>query len=116
MGISGIASTNSMSVMQMSSTGLKDHKSKNIQNEITEVQQQIQKLSSAEELSANEKEDERKKLLKEKSSLDSELKQHQEELLRSQKREAPNCAKTRILCVRRTPKTKRQHRRPPQIL
>ncbi len=88
MGISGIASTNSMSVMQMSSTGLKDHKSKNIQNEITEVQQQIQKLSSAEELSANEKEDERKKLLKEKSSLDSELKQHQEELLRSQKREA----------------------------
>lgn len=88
MGISGIASTNSMSVMQMPSTDLKDHKSKNIQNEITEVQQQLQKLSSTEELSANEKADERKKLQKEKSSLDNELKQHQEELLRSQKREA----------------------------
>lgn len=88
MGISGIASTNSMSVMQVSSTGLKDHKSKNIQNELTEVQQQMQKLSSTEELSANEKADERKKLQKEKSSLDNELKQHQEELLRSQKREA----------------------------
>lgn len=88
MGISGIASTNSMSVMQMTSADLKDHKSKNIQNEITEVQQQIQNLSSTEELSANEKADERKKLQKEKSSLDNELKQHQEELLRSQKREA----------------------------
>lgn len=88
MGISGIASTNNMSVMQMPSADLKDHKSKNIQNEITEVQQQIQKLSSTEELSANEKADERKKLQKEKSSLDNELKQHQEELLRSQKREA----------------------------
>lgn len=88
MGISGIASTNSMSVMQMTSADLKDHKSKNIQNEITEVQQQIQNLSSTEELSANEKADERKKLQKEKSSLDNELKQHQEELLHSQKREA----------------------------
>lgn len=88
MGIGGITSANSMSVMQMPSTDLKDHKSKNIQNEITEVQQQLQKLSSTEELSANEKADERKKLQKEKSSLDNELKQHQEELLRSQKREA----------------------------
>lgn len=88
MGIGGITSANSMSVMQMPSADLKDHKSKNIQNEITEVQQQLQKLSSTEELSANEKADERKKLQKEKSSLDNELKQHQEELLRSQKREA----------------------------
>lgn len=88
MGIGGITSANSMSVMQMPSVDLKDHKSKNIQNEITEVQQQLQKLSSTEELSANEKADERKKLQKEKSSLDNELKQHQEELLRSQKREA----------------------------
>lgn len=88
MGIGKIASTNNMPVMQMPSTGFKDHKSKNIQNEITQVQQQLQKLSSAEELSANEKADERKKLQKEKSGLDSELKQHQEELLRAQKREA----------------------------
>lgn len=88
MGIGKIASTNNMPVMQTPSAGSKDHKSKNIQNEITQVQQQMQKLSSAEELSANEKADERKKLQKEKSALDNELKQHQEELLRAQKREA----------------------------
>lgn len=88
MGIGGISSSNnSMSVMQMTSTNLKDHKSKNIQNEITEVQQQIQKLSSEDELSVDEKADEKKKLQKEKASLDTKLKQHQDELLRSQKRE-----------------------------
>ena len=88
MGIGGVTSVNnSMSVTQMTSASLKDHKSKNIQNEITEVQQKIQKLSSEDELSLNEKADEKKKLQKEKSSLDTELKQHQEELLRSQKRE-----------------------------
>lgn len=88
MGIGGITSANSMSVMQMPSTDLKDQKSKNLQTEITDVQQDIQKLSSETELSVNEKENERKKLQKEKSSLDTELKQHQDELLRSQKREA----------------------------
>ena len=89
MGISGIASTGrSMSVMQTTSANVKDQKSKSIQNEITDVQQKLQKLSSENELSVNEKENERQKLQKEKSSLDNELKQHQEELLRSQKREA----------------------------
>lgn len=89
MGISGIASTgSSMSVMQTTSANVKDQKSKSIQNEITDVQQKLQKLSSENELSVNEKENERQKLQKEKSSLDNELKQHQEELLRSQKREA----------------------------
>lgn len=88
MGIGGVTSgNNSMSVMQMTPASLKDHKSKNIQNEITDVQRQIQKLSSKDELSVNEKTDERKKLQREKSSLDTELKQYQEELLRSQKRE-----------------------------
>lgn len=89
MGISGIALTgSSMSVMQTTSANVKDQKSKSIQNEITDVQQKLQKLSSENELSVNEKENERQKLQKEKSSLDNELKQHQEELLRSQKREA----------------------------
>ncbi len=87
MGIGSITSTGSMSVMQMTTTDLKDQKSKSIQNEITDVQQQMQKLSSKEELSANEKANERKKLQKEISGLNTELKQHQEELLRSQKRE-----------------------------
>lgn len=88
MGINGITSANGMSAMQFTSADLKDQKSKSIQTEITDVQQQMQKISSDEELSVNEKENERKKLQKEKSSLDNELKQHQEELLRSQKREA----------------------------
>lgn len=88
MGIGGItSSTNNMSVTQMTSTSLKDHKSKNIQKEITDVKQQIQKLSSEDELSVDEKANEKKKLQKEKASLDTKLKQHQDELLRSQKRE-----------------------------
>lgn len=88
MGIGRIASTtNNMSVMQVTSADLKDQKSKNIQNEITEMQQQMQKLSLEEELSVNEKANERKKLQKEISSLNTELKQHQEDLLRSHKRE-----------------------------
>ncbi|RAZ94063.1 hypothetical protein DK853_37090, partial [Klebsiella oxytoca] len=61
--------------------------SKSIQHEITSVQQQMQTLSSEEELSANEKADERKKLQKEISDLNTELKRHQEELGRTRKRE-----------------------------
>lgn len=87
MSIGGVASTNSMSVMQMTTTNTTDTKSKSIQKELTDVQQQIQKLSSDEELSDEEKSNERKKLQKEKSDLNAELKQRQEELGRSQKRE-----------------------------
>lgn len=87
MGIGSITSTNSMSAMQTSTANLKDQKSKNIQNEITNRQLLLQKLSSEEDLSANEKATERKKLQKEISGLNTKLKQHQKELLRSQKRE-----------------------------
>lgn len=88
MGIGRVTSTNNaMAVMQMTPADFKDQKSKNIQNEITNTQQQMQKLSSEEELSANEKTNERKKLQQELSSLNTELKQHQEELRRSYKRE-----------------------------
>lgn len=73
--------------MQMTTTNISDTKSKSIQKELTDVQQQIQKLSSDEELSVNEKSEEKKKLQKEKSDLSTELKQRQEELGRSQKRE-----------------------------
>ena len=62
MGISGITSTSSMSTMQMASA------------------------NSKEDLSANEKANEQKKLQKEISSLNTELKRHEEELQRSQKR------------------------------
>ena len=87
MGISSITSTNSMSAMQMAAPNLKDQKSKNIQSDITNAQQQMKKLSSKEDLSANEKTNERKKLQKEISSLNIELKQYQEELRKSQKKE-----------------------------
>lgn len=88
MGIGSVTSANSMSGMQMARAASTDPKIKTIQNEITEAKQQMQKLSSKEELSANEKANERKKLQKEISDLNAELKQQQEELRKSQKREA----------------------------
>ena len=87
MGIGSITSTGSMSVMQMTSSDLRDQKSKNIQNDITDAQQQMQKLASKEELSADEKANEKKKLQREISNLNTKLEQHQEELVRSHKRE-----------------------------
>lgn len=87
MGIGSITSTNSMSGMQMITASSTDSKSKSIQNDITDVQQKLQKLDSKEELSVSEKTIEREKLQKEKSSLNTELKQRQEELSRSYKRE-----------------------------
>lgn len=87
MGIGSITSASRMQTMQTTAANLKDQKSKNIQSEIADVQQQIQKLSSKEDLSANEKTNERKKLQQEISGLNTELKQHQEELRKSHKRE-----------------------------
>lgn len=90
MGIGSIPSMNRMFGMQTTVTNasnLKDQKSKNIQNEIADVQQKMQKLSSEEELTVTEKANEKKKLQKEISGLNTELKQHQEELCRTQKRE-----------------------------
>lgn len=91
MAIGGIGSTspmNSMSAMQTTrSSDLKDQKTKSLQNDITQVQQQMQKLSSDEDLSVTEKEAEKKKLEQEKSDLSAKLKLHQDELLKSQKRE-----------------------------
>lgn len=86
MGIGGVTSTNSMSGMQMVTAASTDPKIKNTQNKITDAEQEMRKLSSKEDLSVNEKADERKKLQKEISSLNTELKQHQEELNRAQER------------------------------
>ncbi len=87
MGIGSITSTTRMAVVQTTPTDLKDQKSKSIQSKISDVEQQIRKLSSEEDLSVNEKANEKKKLQKEEADLSTKLKQHQEELLRSQKRE-----------------------------
>lgn len=87
MGIGSITSMNGMSGMRMTTASTTDTKNKNIQNEITDVQQQMRALSSKEELSVSEKENERKTLRKKMASLNTELKQHQEEFRKSQKRE-----------------------------
>lgn len=87
MGIGSVTSMNSMSGMQMTMAGSTDSKSKSIQNEIANVQQQMQKVSSQDELSADEKANERKKLQREISGLNTELKQRQEEFRKSQRRE-----------------------------
>lgn len=88
MEIGSATSLSSMSGMQTITSRTADPKIKKYQNEITDAQQQMQKLSSKEELSVTEKTNERKKLQNEISNLNMELKRHQEELLRSQKREA----------------------------
>lgn len=88
MGIGGVTSSNGMSVMQMTTVGTPDAKSKKIQDEITNVERELQKVSSNAELSYTEKTDERKTLQKEISGLNTKLDQRQEELLRSQKRES----------------------------
>lgn len=87
MGIGRVTSMNSMSSMQTNTAASTDPKIKNIENEIKDAKQQMQKLSSKEELSASEKADERKKLQKGISRLNTELEQHQEKLRKSQKRE-----------------------------
>lgn len=86
-GIGSITSSNNMSITQIASSDLKDQKSKSLQNDITEIQRQMQKLSSDEELTVTEKAEEKKKLQKEKSNLSTKLKQHQDELIKSQKKE-----------------------------
>ncbi len=86
-GIGGITSVSSMQATQITASDLKDQKSKNLQDDITNVQRKIQKLSSESALSVNEKAEEKEKLQKEKSNLDTKLKLHQDELLKSQKRE-----------------------------
>ncbi len=86
-GIGSIPSSNSMSYQQVTSSDLKDQKSKNLQNDITDVQRQIQRLSSEEDLTVTERAAEKKKLQQEKSDLSTKLKLHQDELQKSQKRE-----------------------------
>lgn len=90
MGIGGIGSISSASRMQatqITASDVKDQKSKALQDDITNVQREIQKLSSESDLSVSEKAEKKEKLQKEKSSLDTKLKLHQDELLKSQKRE-----------------------------
>ena len=67
--------------------GSADPKAKNIQNKITDARQQVQTLSSKEDLTADEKAAERKKLQRKILGLNTRLKQYKEDLRRAQKRE-----------------------------
>lgn len=87
MGVGSITSMNSMSGIWKTAARSTDVKSKTIQKEIAGAQQQMQKVSSKEGLSANEKATERKKQQREIADLNTELKRHQDEFLRSRKRE-----------------------------
>lgn len=87
MGIGSATSAGRMSVMQMTTANTPDAKSKKIQDDITNIERELQKVSSDAELSYAEKTDERKTLKQEISSLNIKLDQRQEELLRSQKKE-----------------------------
>ncbi|MBD5492830.1 MAG: hypothetical protein HDR12_00215, partial [Lachnospiraceae bacterium] len=51
MGIGSVTSTNSMSSMRTNTAASTDPKIKNIENKIKDAKQQMQKLSSKEELS-----------------------------------------------------------------
>lgn len=88
MGIGGVTSLNRMTVMQTPATNAPDAKSKKIQNEITDAERKLQKLSSDVELSYAEKTDEQKTLKKEISGLNTKLEQRQEELVQAQKKES----------------------------
>ena len=72
MGISSITSMNGMSGMQMTMASSTETKNKNIQKEITDAQQQMRALSSKDELSVNDKANERKTLQKKIASLNTE--------------------------------------------
>lgn len=85
MGVGSVTSMGSMSSTWMTKVNSTDVKSKSIENKITGIQQQMRKLSSEEELSVDEKVNEQRKQQQEISSLNTELKRHQEEFLKSQR-------------------------------
>lgn len=87
MRIGSVTSMSGVSDMRTISAGSTEPKGKRIQNEIINVRQRMQNLSSKGDLSANEKTNEREKLRKELSSLNMELKQYQEDFRKSQRKE-----------------------------
>ncbi len=73
---------------QSTGAGEPDVVSKNIQDEISEVQRQKQGLSSKQEMSAEERSKAKQELQQELSSLNTRLRQRQAEISREQKKEA----------------------------
>lgn len=88
MAIGGLKAMDSMAGWQGAAAKRVDSVSKNIQNEISTVERQKQGLSSKQELSAEEKAKKKQELQQELSSLNTKLRQRQEEINKEQKREA----------------------------
>lgn len=88
MAIGGVKAMDGMAGWQGTAAKHVDSVSKNIQNEISTVERQKQGLSSKQELSAEEKAKKKQELQQELSSLNTKLRQRQEEISKEQKREA----------------------------
>ena len=88
MAIGGVRAVDSMAGWQGAAAKRVDFVSKNIQNEISTVERQKQGLSSKQELSAEEKAKKKQELQQELSSLNTKLRQRQEEIGKEQKKEA----------------------------
>ncbi len=87
MSIGSIGAAGGIAGSQMASARSVDTVSKSIQNEISSVQQKMQKLSSKEDMSVEEKMKKRQELQQEISSLNTQLRQHQSEASRKQRQE-----------------------------
>lgn len=78
---------NEKNTSRLQASQLTDAESKGIQNKITDAQQQLQKLSSNQELTAEEKKQKRQEAQKQIADLNRELRQRQMELRREQMEE-----------------------------
>ncbi len=87
MGIGSVKPADGMAGVQRAGAQPADPVSKNIQNEIADVQGQMQRLSSKEGMPAEEKVKRRQELQQELSSLNTQLRQRQSEVRKEQRRE-----------------------------
>lgn len=88
MAIGGVKAMDSMAGWQGAAAQRADSVSKNIQNQISTVERQKQGLSSKQEMSAEEKAKKKQELQQELSSLNTRLRQRQDEVSKEQKKEA----------------------------
>lgn len=88
MGIGSVKPVNGMAGVQGAGAQPVDSVSKNIEKEIANVQGQMQRLSSKEDMPPEEKVKKRQELQQELSSLNTQLRQRQAEVRKGQRREA----------------------------
>lgn len=88
MGIGGVRAIDGMTGRQGAAAQPVDSVSRNIQNEISDVQRQKQGLSSKQEMSVGEKAKKKQELQQELGSLNTQLRLRQEEVRKEQQREA----------------------------